>query len=298
MNLTKLTQMLFTIILLSGLLTGFKVFGQAAFTARQGSISRELSFENFNRNSRLILKNINGNVRVEGYDGNTVQLEVRYEMKAASNSARQQAMEESRLITRNEGNVLMIYVDRPGVKAELEGRKLNFQMNSPKNDDYQIVANFQLKVPRQIQLRASTVNHGDVELTNLAGSYLEASNVNGNVRATNIRTTRGMRTVNGNIEVIFSGKPSEDAHFNSVNGNISMVADGNAGMKVHFTSMNGDLYTDYPESKTSLDIDKSTSREGKGRYKMNGNTQLQIAKGGPLLRINTLNGNAYIKQKK
>jgi DUF4097 and DUF4098 domain-containing protein YvlB len=274
---------------------GLYSYAQKMRVQEEETIKRSLSFEQ-NTDRLLILKNISGSVEIEGYDGNTVELEARQVFKGRDQEALEHAKDEVRLITRVEGDIILVYPEDPDVKAELRGRRFHYHVNRH-DPDYHSHYDFKLRVPHNISLEASTVNEGDVMVSNIEGKNIELHNVNGAVTAEKVSGLTVARTVNGDVEVSYTQKPTQEAEFHTINGNITVMCPEDLSADVRFKSMNGDLYTNYEDVQTKPGIEQASSEQGsKKMYRLDKSTILQINEGGPVLDFNVLNGNVYVKK--
>ncbi|MDF9795063.1 DUF4097 and DUF4098 domain-containing protein YvlB [Catalinimonas alkaloidigena] len=274
---------------------GLHSHAQKMRVQEEETIRRSLSFAQ-NTDRLLILKNISGSIEIEGYEGNTVEMEARQVLKGRDQAALEHAKEEVRLITRVEGDIILIYPEDPDVKAELKGRRFHYHVNRH-DPDYHSHYDFRLRVPRNVSLQASTVNDGEVRVKNVEGKNIQLHNVNGSIKADKVSGLTEAHTVNGEIEVSYTQKPTQDAEFHTINGDINVICPENLSADVRFKSMNGDLYTNYPEVQTKPGIEQTSAEKGnKKMYRLNQSTLLQINNGGPLLDFNVLNGNVYVKK--
>jgi len=258
------------------------------------TFSRSLSFAT-QQAPLLILHNVSGNVKVESYSGNTVEIEVQQVLSGKSQRALQQAKDEVELVSRTEGDIIVVYPKTPKVKAKLNGRKLNYNINQT-NEDYRFHYDLSVRVPYKTSLRASTINDGDVYVKKLRASDMQLSNINGSVKAEDIDGLSSARTINGDIDITFSEQPSQDIDFNNINGKITVTFPDDLRANVRFKSMNGDLYTNYENVTTGPTAELTTSNKGvEKRYRLDKSTRLQINGGGPQLSFDVLNGNVYVK---
>ncbi len=284
------------LLLCCGLLT----YAQKMRVQEEENITRSLSFEQ-DADRLLILKNISGNVEIEGYDGNTVELQARQILKGRDADALQYAKAEVSLISRVEGDIILIYPVDPDTKADLRGRRLHYNVNHD-DPDYQSHYDLKLRVPRNISVDASTVNDGKVTINHVEGKDIQLHNVNGDITAEKVSGLTIANTVNGEIAVSYTQKPRLDAEFNTINGDITVTCPADLDADVRFKSINGDLYTNYENVQTKPGIEQASSEKGshsgpaQKMYRLDKSTTLQINNGGPLLDFNVLNGNVYVKK--
>src|SRR5260370_7158532 len=78
---------------------------------------------------------------------------------------------------------------------------------------------FQVQVPRDIDIKIKTVNEGRVSVRDINGSFL-VRNVNGDIQIHNIAGSGTARTVNAPVKVSFRQNPKEASAFPTVNANI------------------------------------------------------------------------------
>ena len=154
--------------------------------------------------------------------------------------------------------------------------------------------NFTIKVPFTTNVFASTVNEGDVEVTQVKGD-LEADNVNGNIRLKNISGTTHASTVNGSVDLDYSGNPSGDSRYYSLNGDINANFHTGLSAELTFKSFNGEFYSSVDDI-TPLPVRVEKYKKGEGlEFKVNGN-RYKVRQGGPLLDFETFNGDVYLRE--
>lgn len=287
---TKSTLILF-------LLLGFGGFtlAQSISARKENEFQRELRFKS-NTAPLVVVRNVAGNVRVEGHDGNTVILEARETLSAKSDRKLEDATNEVRLVTKVVDDVILIYPQTPDTEAHLKGRTLDYKIDRC-NDSYRFRYDLFIRVPRQVSLDASTVNDGEVYAKDVNGDKILLSNVNGAVRAEDIPGLEKASNINGPISISYASQPNRDASFNTVNGKIEVRLPQDLQANVHFKSTNGDLYTDYENVSIGPRYTKSNRKRGQHTtYKLDQATVMKINGGGPTLDFDVLNGNVYVKK--
>src|SRR5258708_20567286 len=75
---------------------------------------------------------------------------------------------------------------------------------------------FQVQVPRDIDIKVKTVNEGRVSVRDINGSFL-VRNVNGDIQIHNIAGSGTARTVNGPVKVSFRQNPRQTSDFETLN---------------------------------------------------------------------------------
>ncbi len=260
------------------------------------TITRSLQFAETSANNELWIHNIQGDVTVTGYDGETVEISVEKTIDARRQEWLQQGIEEIQLATELDGNVILVYMDAPFVDARRKGAHFHYNSNRH-DDDYSYRLDFTVKVPRTVNLKVSTINGGIVSIENVQPQRLEARNVNGGIRATDVSGQTSATTVNGNVDVSFTEAPSEYSRFKTINGDITLIVPDDLSADVSFKSMNGDFYTNFDEINY-LPAEVSSTKAGsrtRTTYRIDRATKIRIGQGGTTVETETLNGEVYLK---
>ena len=298
------TRILGIMILIAGSLPGYT-------QTSTETITRELSFEKKGTNNTLMIFNINGDVKVEGTTGDKILIEVVKKIHGKTEARLEKGKQEIQLGVVDRADTLLVYVQ--GVCSEF-GRvknKENWQSkwkgwgynwndcgrgrNNQCNKEYDYQMDFTIKVPSSISVFASTVNEGDVEVTNVNG-YLLVDNINGSIRLKNISGATNASTINGSVDLDYSSNPPADSRYYSLNGDINAYFRKGLGAQLTFKSFNGEFYSSLDDiSPMAVVVEKYNKGEGI-HYKVNGN-RYKVRQGGPLLDFETFNGNVYLKEK-
>lgn len=263
---------------------------------RKETITRTLQFTNHGNTHQLLLKNISGDVKVVGYDGNEVKITVEKTIKARNESDLQRGMEQIQLATQVEDSIMVVYMDAPFVDFRWKNGYANYRVDR-EDDDYSYRMDFTVQVPRNLNLDVSTVNDGIVEVEKVNGQHIEVHNVNGGIRCSDISGKTTAITVNGDVDIQYVNVPSEDSHFKTINGDITLVVPEDLSADVSFKSMHGDMYTNFEELQP-LPAEVNTQENNSGKrttYKIDKRTKLRIGNGGALFQVETLNGELYLK---
>lgn len=276
-------------------------------------INKELQFEKKTPASTLIVLNVDGYVRIEGYAGDKVIVEVNKQIYAKTDIRLQRGKDEIQLGVVDRADTIILYVqgicndfgkmrgknNRNWRNDRYGGWGYNWNNNCNGRDcdkDYDWEMDFTIKVPQGVNVLASTVNNGDVEVKNTNG-YSLAENVNGSVRMENISGTGTYAsTINGDVDVDYTKNPSGECRYYSLNGDVNVLFQKGLAANVGFESFNGDLYTNFNNLETLPSAMEKTNK-GNGVSLKIGGSRFKIGPGGPFLDFETFNGNAYIKEK-
>lgn len=151
------------------------------------------------------------------------------------------------------------------------------------------------RVPRLANLELSTVNNGEIIVSNITGK-LVLENVNGPITASNINGSVIAEAVNQDISVSFAKLDTSQAmSFTSVNGDLKLGLPSGAGVELHIDSSEGEIYSDYEVEvqPTEPEVIREDSPRGV-EVKVKNVIVATINGGGPVVRLKTLNGNIEI----
>lgn len=260
------------------------------------TLQRTAAFENaVAADNKLSICNIHGSVSVEGYEGKEIQITAIREIKGSEREVAL-AKEELSLRVEQEGNLVLIYIDAPFITLNRKGNRIQYRMNRW-DDDYKFLYDITIRVPKNTQIYASTINRGSVTVENTT-QKVSASNVNGRIKLSNISGATKAHTVNGDITATYSESPDADSDYQTVNGTIEVNYPENLSADIRFKSMHGDLYTDFSNTqRLRAQVTKDiNSKRGQTTYRLDRYAPLRIGAGGPTYSFEVLNGDVYIKQ--
>lgn len=255
-------------------------------------------FQNVNSSeNELYLHNINGNVTVEGYDGDEVQISYDKEIETDTQRDLDRAKEEVEFVVDEDGNRIFIYLDAPFINVKKGSHGISYNINNW-DDDYNFTFDITVQVPRNTNLDVSTINGGKLLVENTRGKWLDASNVNGRVELLNVTGVTDANTVNGDITASYSESPNENSSYQTINGTIEVLYPDNLSADINFKSMHGDLYTDFENvQRLEARVESDTnSKRGKTTYRIDKFAPLRVGEGGPTFSFEVLNGSVYIKR--
>ncbi|MFD2935916.1 DUF4097 family beta strand repeat-containing protein [Spirosoma flavum] len=243
-------------------------------------------------NSTLAIYNINGFIKVEGYSGDKIMLEIDKIITAKNDQDLETGKREFKLQFEQKGDSLLAYIVEP-----FDSRPNHNLGRKDKNIDYDFTLNFTVKVPTHMNLVVSTVNCGNVTVKDVAGA-LNVSNVNGAIALSNAKGATNAHTINGNVDINYVASPPEQSAYYTLNGDIRVSYPANLSADVQFKSFQGNFFTDFDNTEVlPSQVVKTKQQTGNGTvYKLNKNTAIRIGSGGKTLKFETFNGNIYIKK--
>ena len=256
-------------------------------------ISKEFALKGEAANAVLLIYNINGFIRVEGYNGDKVILEIDKTISADDNAALEKGKQEFKLGFDQHEDSITAYIAEP-----FDSRPhYHWYNNDTRKIEYDFNVDFTVKVPNSMNLRVSTVNEGEITISNVWGS-LSVNNVNAGITITDAKGTTLANTVNGPISINYLSNPPEQSSYYTINGDIRVTYKTDLSADLQFNSMHGEFYTDFTNTEVLPATVTRTEKKNDGKmvYKINKINRVRFGKGGKLFKFETLNGDVYIKK--
>ncbi|MEP7265978.1 MAG: hypothetical protein ABI844_00020 [Saprospiraceae bacterium] len=290
-------------ICLSILCLAGNIIGQT-FTEK---ISKTYKFDKKSDQNAILVYNISGDVFIEGISGDQIILEVVKTINAKTEERLARGKSEIQLGVLDRADSLIFFVEGTGQefgwntwsKKDSENNHWGYswQRNNHREDQgYDYKMSFKLKVPNQVHVVASTINDGNVMVSNTLGE-VNANNINGNIVLEKIAGATQASTINGDVDITYSKNPSSDCRYYSLNGHVKVNFPSSISATMSFKSFNGDLYTNVESLETMSPMVSKTSTSKGVKYKVEMD-RFKIRSGGPHLDVETFNGDAYIKELK
>lgn len=267
------------------------------------NITKEIAFEKPSADNALMLSNINGGIKVTGYDGDKIVLEVTKTINAKTSERLERGKAEVQLGVIDRADTIILYVTdgchefrrntwkKTNVRGGWGYQSLHQQDCNP---PYDFRMDFTLKVPYPLNLIVNTINEGDVVVENVGG-VIKAGNINGSIRLADLSSAAEAHTINGDVDVEYDRNPQKECRFYTLNGDINAMFQPSLSANLTFESFNGNFYTNIERLENLPQKVVKTSRGDGVRYKITGN-QFKVGTGGPLLEFETFNGNVYLKE--
>jgi len=235
----------------------------------------------------LEIDNIWGSIEVVGTNSSQAQLTVSKSIRAESQAKLDQARKEVTLdITEQEG-LLKLYVNGPFRCHCDDG------CGHRESEGYIVKMDFQIQVPRDIDIRIKTVNEGRVSVRDISGSFL-VRNVNGDIQMRNVAGSGTARTVNGPVKVSFRQNPHEISDFQTINGAVELEFAQGLAADFRFKTFNGSIYSDFPVTALPVRAVQEEHHGSKFVFHADRYTGVRIGSGGPEIKVENLNGDIRI----
>jgi hypothetical protein len=235
----------------------------------------------------LEIDNVWGSIEVVGTGSEQAQLTVNKSIRAESKGKIEQARREVTLDITQQVDALKLYVNGPF--------RCNCHDCERSRDDqgYMVKMDFQVQVPRDIDIKIKTVNEGRVSVRDINGSFV-VRNVNGEIQIRNIAGSGTARTVNGPVKVSFRQNPREASDFETVNGGVELAFARDLSADFKFKTLNGGIYSDFPVTALPVQGMKEEHHGAKVIFRADRFTGARVNAGGPQIKVENLNGDIRI----
>lgn len=235
----------------------------------------------------LEIDNVWGSIEVVGTASDKVQLTVNKSIRAESKGKIEQARKDVTLDITQQADALKVYVNGP-FRCDCHDCSRSREFAG-----YIVKMDFQVQVPRDIDIKIKTVNEGRVSVRDINGSFL-VRNVNGDIQIRNVAGSGTARTVNGPVKVSFRQNPREASDFQTVNGNIELAFARDLSADFRFKTFNGGIYSDFPVTALPVQGMQEEHHGSKVIFRADRYTGARINAGGPQIKVENLNGDIRI----
>jgi hypothetical protein len=245
----------------------------------------------------LLVDNIFGSIEVVGGQSDHVEIVVTKTLRAETKEQMDAAKKEVTLDVTDQPDLLKLYVNGPfRCNCDCDGgcgRGCGWHGDQ----GYQVKFDFQIQVPRNIDLKLKTVNSGHVNVRDVIGSFA-VNNVNGGIEMENVGGGAARaRTVNGGVKVSFRENPKENSEFGTINGPVELSFPRNLSADFRFKTFNGHIYTDFAMTTLPPQPARTQSEGGKFIYKSDRYTGLRVGAGGLEIKADNLNGDIRVLER-
>lgn len=270
------------------------------------TITKELSFTKNSEDNILVVDNVYGSIDVEGYSGNTIQIEVTKIISADTKEELQKGKDEIGIKSAKKDDAIYVYLDSPYSHFDINSGQFDhreFSFNYRRNYKhrskrmYKYTLDFKIKIPRKTSIDVKAVNNGNIKIEDVHGKLLIVKNINGAIDMKNVSGTTDVNALNKDINITYAENPKEESFYNSLNGDITIKFKEDLDASISYKTMNGGFYTNFDVSKTSPQFKSTKEQSKKGtKYKVDSNKQFKIGNGKVHLHFNQLNGDAIVKK--
>ncbi len=279
-----LTLLLFSVSLF--LFTPVAFSGDFHEDSEKAKVTRNDHFELDARAIKSVeVETTNGGISITGSDDDIIIIDAEITVKGPNKAVCQELMDNVEIFTQEKDD------------------KLNIEIKQQKKKKYSYSISFNLIVPRETDIEASTTN-GGINITELKGNIeavtvnggvncleiegdIIAGTVNGGINLVNVSGNVDAGTVNGGIECNAVNTPPSDIELGTVNGSIRLGIQGMLNTKLEATTMNGKVNVSGIEAdRIQYEGKKKNPRhlnviigDGKGNYELasvNGSIHIEV----------------------
>jgi hypothetical protein len=255
----------------------------------------EIAFENLDKENMVLVRNINGFIDVQGYDGDKIILEVEKIIRADSEVYLDLGNKEVTYVAYPNGKSISIGLDGPCLIWGENKKFIYEDCSFGNNSKYYFILNYKLKVPKGTSLDLATVNNGKILVENTRGEILKVDNVNGEIIMKNVTGQTDVHSINGKVDIAYASVPKVSSKYYSLTGDIHVTYPRELSADISFKTMKGNIYTDFIfEKKYSKKIvDKNIND---ANFKLEQVPVLVIGDGGISLEFETQDGDITLKK--
>jgi hypothetical protein len=244
----------------------------------------------------LDVDNVFGSVEVVGGSGDQVQLVVTKTLRAESKANMDAAKKEVTLDITDQPDLLKLYVNGPfRCNCNCDGD--GCCGGSRGDRGYVVKMDFQLQVPRDIDLKLRTVNSGHINVRDVTGNFY-VNNVNGGIDLANVGGGAARaRTVNGGVKVVFRENPKQNSEFGTINGPIELYFVRGLSADFRFKNFNGGVYSDFEMTSLPALAPTTERHDVKFVFRTSRFTGGRVGAGGPEIKADNLNGDIRVLER-
>jgi hypothetical protein len=229
-----------------------------------------------------------GEIVVVGHDESDVTLQVTETVQGDGGADLERAHREVELQIESGEGVLDLFVDGPFRCKEDRNR-----WSDRSDPGYEVIYDFDLRVPRTASLDLRTVGEGDIRVEGVHGGF-RLSNVTGALDLRGLRGAGEGHTVSAPIVAVFDRPPAGPVRFETVSEDVQLFLPAETAADLLFRSRWGDVWTDLtlgrvepPPPAFERQGDKLVMRADIGPI-------ARLGAGGPLITLESLSGDVYL----
>lgn len=267
---------------------------------RSEVINKIIRVEQSPSNTVLLIANISGGIQIVEGNQEEIKFSVTKRIEGKTEERLLEGWENTILHFDDRKDTILVYIETPCQRFNHieKNQKWNYDWNGSEcHEKWKYNFDFIVTIPKQLNLKISTVNNGKIEVEGISGT-VKANNVNGAIKVSGASKAIHLYTINGNVDVEYSAIPTAESSYYTLNGDINAFFPEGLSADIYFKSFNGDFFTNINEITTKPIVVKETTPKEKGvAFKIGTKSNIQARSGGVLLNFETFNGNVYVKEK-
>ncbi|WP_394837955.1 DUF4097 domain-containing protein [Pendulispora rubella] len=226
----------------------------------------------------LEIKGINGNLKILGTTSGTAEVRGTKRANGKGDLASQRVV-----ATEHSGGVVIctLFANQPDDDCKPGDAGHIGHRGDEGKDDGDLAIDFEVRVPAGVSLNATTMN-GNIDAKDLRSS-LRVHTMNGNL---DVATTGRLvaKTMNGRIVAPLSSSLTVPVQLETMNGSIELRAPGDASFELSASTMSGHIQSDFPLPAPA------------GPPGIPESISAKIGRGGARVALKTMNGNINVKR--
>lgn len=229
----------------------------------------------------LEVNQIYGGMTVTGYDGKEVVI-------IAKQKKFQTTQKMKNGLRKIQNNSLALQAEESDNYVEVEAQNYSGGNNE--------TMHLEIKVPREFNLKLSSINDGSIVVENVAGE-MEISNVNDDITLNLVSGSAVVDTVNGEIKATFNRVTTGSLMaFTSFNGDVDISLPNDIKADFKMRTMRGEIYTGFDiEFDTSAPVVQKESSEKSYRVKIEKWVSGSANGGGTEITLNSHQGDLILR---
>jgi len=248
---------------------------------------------------KINVYNFHGNVNVNSNNSSNAIIKSARKIEASSSKKLDRAIKEIYLDTMTMDDELYIFIEDPDKTLENHwGEYLNYQdkRNRDRNSGIKSVGikyefDLDITLPADVDAVIST-HKGDIDLSGIQGE-LTVLNHHGNINLEGVYRVDNVKSHHGALNIKFDKQPDNDIAFSTHHGDISVSFRSTPSAQLDLSSYHGSFFTDF-DWKPSPSKTLKKIKNGKTKYKVGDNTNVQIGGGKHVLKFRSHHGNMHI----
>ncbi|WP_347922920.1 DUF4097 family beta strand repeat-containing protein [Pontimicrobium sp. SW4] len=199
--------------------------------------TKKIEFNNLNGSNNLVLKNVYGNIEIEGHESNQIIIEVEKVINTADDEYLEQGKKEISYSIIEKSNEITIHPNAPFFSYDNQ-MNIHFNDSVPKAP-YTFQLNFKVKVPIATNIDARTIGKGSLKVNGIQSQHIKTTNIAGDLILTNISGNTKAKTINGDIKISYTKNPNKASLYQSINGDIRIAYQANLNANINFNNKGG-----------------------------------------------------------
>lgn len=246
---------------------------------------------------RVNIYNNVGEIRIKPTSTNKAVFETTRTIRATSSKKLKRATTEIQVDTMVVDGELFVFIDSPYSTLERRGDNYWYQNHSYNNGDSFKSAGIDSEFDFEISLPANTdglvsTHKGDIDIHGVKGE-IKVYNHFGDINLKGVQDVSKVHSHHGSLNVLFDKQPQHDLSLDTHHGDITISFKQTPSARLDLYSYHGSFFTDFEWQPLVTKV-KTSGKNGKTKYKIGQNTNVQIGEGEHEIKFKSHHGDMYI----